>query len=195
VCFLLVLDPRISYSALSDEFEGDEDLAPFLEVAKNKLHVYYKTHYANKTAPRPLPSNTSSQRASTLDRSPQKNFTARFQRPRAPIDELLEFWKLPQEDFDTCNPIRWWLGRRSSFPNLYRLACDVLSIPGGVSFYYYYYSSSSSSASAVAVERVFSGGRDTISLRRASLKAETIRTLMLVKKKLHLEREHANRAL
>jgi hypothetical protein len=43
--------------------------------------------------------------------------------------------------------------------------------------------------SAVAVEHIFSGGRDTISLCRASLKPETIRVLMLVKKKLHLERE------
>ena len=40
--------------------------------------------------------------------------------------------------------------------------------------------------SAVAVERIFSGGRDTISLRRASLKPETIRTLMLVKQRLRL---------
>ena len=42
--------------------------------------------------------------------------------------------------------------------------------------------------SAVAVERVFSAGRDTISLRRASLDADTIRILMLVKKRLHLAR-------
>ena len=39
------------------------------------------------------------------------------------------------------------------------------------------------------MEHIFSGGRDTISLRRASLKPETIHVLMLVKKKLHLERE------
>lgn len=43
--------------------------------------------------------------------------------------------------------------------------------------------------SAVAVERIFSGGRDTISLRRASLKPETIRILMLVKRRLILARE------
>ena len=49
--------------------------------------------------------------------------------------------------------------------------------------------------SAVAVERIFSGGRDTISLRRASLHADTIRTLMLVKKRLHLARAKANAAL
>lgn len=42
--------------------------------------------------------------------------------------------------------------------------------------------------SAVAVERIFSGGRDTISLHRASLKPDTIRTLMLVKQRLRLAR-------
>ena len=49
--------------------------------------------------------------------------------------------------------------------------------------------------SAVAVEWIFSGGRDTISLRRASLNADTIRILMLVKKRLHLARAKANAAL
>ena len=44
------------------------------------------------------------------------------------------------------------------------------------------------SGSAVAVERIFSGGRDTISLRRASLNPDTIRVLMLVKQRLRLAR-------
>ncbi|KAJ7683190.1 hypothetical protein B0H17DRAFT_1228373 [Mycena rosella] len=34
----------------------------------------------------------------------------------------------------------------------------------------------------------FSGGSDTISLRRASLNSDTIRTLMMVKQRLHLAR-------
>ncbi|KAF8219333.1 hypothetical protein L208DRAFT_1418364, partial [Tricholoma matsutake] len=45
---------------------------------------------------------------------------------------------------------------------------DILSIPG----------------SAVVVERIFLGGRDTISLRRASLHANTIRILMIVKSRV-----------
>jgi hypothetical protein len=45
-----------------------------------------------------------------------------------------------------------------------------------------------STGSAVAVECIFSGGRDTISLRRASLQPDTIRTLMLVKQRLRLAR-------
>ncbi|KAJ7327895.1 hypothetical protein DFH08DRAFT_614872, partial [Mycena albidolilacea] len=35
--------------------------------------------------------------------------------------------------------------------------------------------------SAVVVERIFSGGHDTISLQCASLKPDMIRTLMIVK--------------
>lgn len=42
--------------------------------------------------------------------------------------------------------------------------------------------------SSVSVERIFSGGRDTISLRRASLSAETIKVLMLLKNRLHVAR-------
>lgn len=38
----------------------------------------------------------------------------------------------------------------------------------------------------MAVERIFSGGCDTISLRRASLKPETIHTLMIVKHHLRM---------
>ncbi|KAJ7884330.1 hypothetical protein B0H14DRAFT_3743513 [Mycena olivaceomarginata] len=43
--------------------------------------------------------------------------------------------------------------------------------------------------SAVAVERVFSGGRDTTALRRAKLKPETIRTLMILKAHIRLARK------
>ncbi|KAJ7190562.1 hypothetical protein GGX14DRAFT_604002 [Mycena pura] len=46
--------------------------------------------------------------------------------------------------------------------------------------------------SAVAVERIFSGGRDTIFLRRASLRAETISTLMFVKNRLCMQRNTLN---
>jgi hypothetical protein len=51
------------------------------------------------------------------------------------------------------------------------------------------------SGSAVAVECVFSGGHDTISLQCASIWPETIKVLMFVKKKLHLAHAQATAAL
>ncbi|KAJ8694872.1 hypothetical protein PTI98_007511 [Pleurotus ostreatus] len=68
-----------------------------------------------------------------------------------PHYELDKFRRLPQEDMDSCDPLKWWYSRRLQFPNLCRLA--LLGIPG----------------SAVAVECIFSAARDTLSLRRASL--------------------------
>jgi hypothetical protein len=106
---------------------------------------------------------------------------------------------MPQEDFENCNPVQWWHQRRAQFPNLYRLTRDIFSIPG-ICFLVIFVDTVYSQGllgwvlgSAVAVERIFSGGRDTISLRRASLKPETIRVLMLVKRRLILKRCSAQR--
>ena len=44
-------------------------------------------------------------------------------------------------------------------------------------------------------QTLFSGGQDTISLQCASLQADTIHTLMLVKKHLHLAHVKAKAAL
>jgi len=76
------------------------------------------------TAPQPSAQQSSS--------SPQKvNFTAQYkQRSRADIDELEEFWKLPPEDFEKCDPIQWWAGQKAQFPGASRFARDIFSIPG-----------------------------------------------------------------
>ncbi|KAJ7604858.1 hypothetical protein B0H17DRAFT_1189671 [Mycena rosella] len=74
-------------------------------------------------------------------------------------DEIERYFEAPRAPWDT-DPVQWRYARKTEFPR-----------------------------SAVAVERVFSGGRDTISLRRASLKPETIRTLMLLKHHLRLKRK------
>jgi hypothetical protein len=114
------------------------------------LYLYYETHYTRQHSPSQEVSDPSPPLPTPAPgtRSPQKDFTARFKKKtKAVVDELDEYFKLEPEDFDLCNPVHWWMGRRAQFPNLFWLARDILSIPG----------------SAVAVERVFSGGRDTIS--------------------------------
>ncbi|KAF8524776.1 hypothetical protein JB92DRAFT_2879269 [Gautieria morchelliformis] len=64
----------------------------------------------------------------------------------------------------------------------------MMTIPGTLTLSIALLVHSNQTGSAVAVERIFSRGRDTISLRRASLKLETIRTLMIVKQKVKLAR-------
>jgi hAT family C-terminal dimerisation region len=138
-----VLDPRISYEALQEDFADDSTLLAQLESSKLNLRLHFDTNY---NSPRNLSNSTclSSTPTSSLlsvtseptltasnpNSSPQKNHTARYHRKRAAVDELTEFWNMPQEDFETCNPIKWWHQRRVQFPNLYRLAHDIFSIPG-----------------------------------------------------------------
>ena len=128
--FITVMDPRISYMALREEFANDDDLAHHLEVSKERLQTYFKENYPSQ-APTAL-SSVSSVSISSISSSssPQKNYTARFQRKRTSPDELLEFWSLPQEDFEIIDPLQWWHSRRSQFPRLYHLARDIFSIPG-----------------------------------------------------------------
>jgi hAT family C-terminal dimerisation region len=108
---------------------------------------------------------------------------------RTDIDEFEEFLKLPQENFAACDPVQWWAGCCVQFPNLSQLARDIMSIPGiSLSFLCFSQPLRPCVGSAIAVERVFSGGRDTICLCHARLKADTIHTLMVVKQRLCLAR-------
>jgi hypothetical protein len=57
-----------------------------------------------------LPPSTVVQ-ALPMDGLPQKSFTAQYrQKEKYSTNELEEYFKLPVEDFDTCNPIQWWVG-------------------------------------------------------------------------------------
>jgi hypothetical protein len=62
----------------------------------------------------------------------------------------------------------------------------MLSFPGTFLFPTSKYYFDVSKGSAIVVEHIFAGTRDTISLRRASLKPEAIRTYMLVREGRHL---------
>ena len=131
-----VLDPWISYEGMKLNYENDLQLAEYLQFSKKDLHTYYESHYANQhSAPSQMIDLTSqtvvSSAIATSSHSPQKNFTSHFHRKtKAVVDELEEYFKLPAEDFESCNPIHWWMGRRAQFQNLFWLTRDLLCIPG-----------------------------------------------------------------
>jgi len=41
-----------------------------------------------------------------------------------------EFWNLPKDDFDACDPLQWLHGHRAQFPQFYSLVRDIFSVPG-----------------------------------------------------------------
>jgi hypothetical protein len=126
----VVLDPWISYYGLLADCSDDLSLKSHLELIKSQLAQRYREQYMCD-APAPVQQQPIAfpSRSST---SPQKvNFMARYtQRPRATVNELEEFFLLPQEDFETCDPLQWWARCRSQFPNLSHFTRDILSMPG-----------------------------------------------------------------
>ena len=189
----------MNYKGLADDYRDDPELMATIRDGKKQLEDHYPKHYASKIAQKKSSQMSHSSSTSTLSRSssgtmasPEEvNFTARIavKRPLRDCNELEEYFTLVPEVWEECDPVKWWCARQAQFPNLCRLARDVMTIPG-VSLCRSFKNKSltSSLGSAVAVDHIFSGGRDTISLRRASLKHETIRTLMLVKQRLRLAR-------
>jgi len=124
----LVLDPQISYSGLLADCGDDLDAHAYLETTKECLYAHFCAKYD-----KPLLAPTAPI-ASTfaMNSSPQKvDFTSHYRNlPQAFTDEVQEYFKLPRENFDTCDPLKWWAGWRSQFPNLSHFAQDILSIPG-----------------------------------------------------------------
>ena len=121
------------YEGLKSDYTSDPSLLHDLDEAKMKLKMFYQQNYARYSQRRSQSlSAVSSRNSSSVVGSPEKvNFTSRYQlKDRVTVDELEEYFKQPREDFDSCKPLKWWLGRRSQFPNMYRLVCDVFSIPG-----------------------------------------------------------------
>jgi hypothetical protein len=126
-----VLDPRISYEGLKIDYGDDLTLFDHLEESKANLFQYFDENYATRRSRTPSSPPPTPVQAPLADGSPQKSFTARYHRKeKFSTNELEEYFKLPAEDFDTCNPIQWWVGRRSQFPRLFQLARDILCIPG-----------------------------------------------------------------
>jgi hypothetical protein len=115
---------------LKEDYAQDADLLADLEKAKSALHTFYHDNYSGFTSSTDKSSLTTA--PVIRNGSPRKvDFTARYKRTNRRVsDELEDYFKLGQEDFDMCRPLDWWWGRRAQFPDLYRLARDILSIPG-----------------------------------------------------------------
>jgi hypothetical protein len=127
---LIVLDPRIGFSAFRGDSDDDPELQEHIDKSLDLLRAHYSTKYA---ATAPNASEAALPAASSATQSPRKyDFTARYKKSStfAPARELDEFLRLPSVAWEGCDPIQWWSARRTQFPTLSRLARDIFTIPG-----------------------------------------------------------------
>lgn len=106
-------------------------------------------------------------------------------------DELHDYLKEPRyAPNGKADPLVWWSTKENIYPRLARCAKVILAIPGMCVYYSIIIilkQRSNLPGSSVSVERIFSGGRDLLGIRRDSLTAETMRMLMLYYAQLWME--------
>ncbi|KAH9011213.1 hypothetical protein EDB83DRAFT_2530379 [Lactarius deliciosus] len=108
----MLLDPQISYKGLKKDYADNLTLSDHLEWSKANLYDYFNQHYMVTNMPVSLsaPSASALLTAQSIEGSPQKSFTARYcRKEKGSTNELKEYFKLPAEDFNTCDPILWWV--------------------------------------------------------------------------------------
>lgn len=121
---------------LLEDYQDDQDLVDYLESSVLDLRMHYQRHYQASTShdslagPIQLTQVTLSWALSSKNQW-AVNFTARYsKREQLDHDELEEYFKVDQEPWELCNPLEWWVGRHTQFPNLFQLAHDILTIHG-----------------------------------------------------------------
>lgn len=118
---------------MAADYSDEAELLESLIEYKAALHSHFNTHYAGQSTSQVLLLDAPAKLRSTLDETFTStfDFTARIRRrPQAALNELDEYFRMPRQEFSSCNPVQWWYTHRFQFPNLYRLARDILSIPG-----------------------------------------------------------------
>ena len=149
-CYL-VLDPQIGLSTLLKDHESEREARgrEHILCCKSSLKAHFEEHYLKVPNPleTPTPSSTNQQPDSFLSvvstLSHQSftpwghfDFMACYRTSQAldlwPEDELVCFFRTSMttsEKITIQDPLVWWRLHEAEFPNVARLARDVLSIP------------------------------------------------------------------
>lgn len=134
----------MNYNGLKKEFQDEHDHLEYLEEMKRKLENHFTVDYFDDGADHEetsrKTSGSDSQSSTTpFDRDEMEfNFMACFEMEDPVVeDELEPYFKLPQEKAQGCDPVSWWYAKRKTFPRLYRLARDIMTVPG-IYFSYYF---------------------------------------------------------
>ena len=126
-----MLDPRISYETLRQEFADDSDTMAHINSCKEHLEQHYRQYYQPHDSLGGAASQAMASGSTLVSGSPMKDYTARYKNRKrnTSTDEFVDYFSQPSVDWD-CDPIWWWAERKNQFPNLSKLARDIMSIPG-----------------------------------------------------------------
>ncbi|KAJ5982209.1 hypothetical protein N7451_012309 [Penicillium sp. IBT 35674x] len=159
----LILDPRFKTLLLEKEL-GEMTAPKVIRTVKETLHM----QYPSKQSP-DLPATETDQGTK------RQNLEARVLQKlqpqvtqRSDVDRYFEEGVVTVDESITKQEdwlFSWWNMHKDEYPRMAAAARDYLGIP----------------AAEVAVERMFSHGRDLIGLRRHALNGETIRKLTLLR--------------
>jgi hypothetical protein len=158
----MILDPRVKGDLLLYELEDKDTGREILQSLRDDLHSKYPetSEPLNTTI---LP-DCSHKRQKVGSRMLQR-LQPRDKPPVSDIDRYFDGARVDASDMEDPNWLcDWWRVHRKDFPRMAAAARDYLAIP----------------ASEVSVERLFNTGRDVLGVRRYSMKAETMRILMLL---------------
>ena len=161
----LVLDPRVKGDLILGELEDEEAGNLILKAIRDNLHRKYAHIRSKSPSPGVSHQSTPDVKRSTVE----SRILQRLQPQSLPAQsDIDQYFDTPRVSVtDTSDPqwlCNWWRIHKDEFPQMAAAARDYLAIP----------------ASEVAVERLFSIGRDLLGIRRHSMKADTIRILMLL---------------
>jgi hypothetical protein len=146
-----IIDPRIKMTY----YEREEWEEVWMHDAKAAIEGAFRS-YDNATM---------AQREEVQPKEAPENIMARaYKRRRVYRRNELEVYldKETAVHFPEFDVLQWWRGHSITYPCLSRMARDYLAVP----------------STSTPAERAFSKGADLVSVKRASLSAETIRTCM-----------------
>jgi hypothetical protein len=158
----LVLDPRFKTLLLEKEL-GQVTALSVISTIKESLHKQYPSKQSQELSTK---TNQENKRQSLEARVLQKLQPQVIQ--RSDIDRYFQEGIVSIDESVTKNEdwlFSWWNTHKGEYPRMAAAARDYLAIP----------------AAEVAVERLFSHGRDLLGLRRHSLNGETMRRVMLLR--------------
>jgi len=113
---LTVLHPGLKL----EYFHAHDWEEEWIEAAEHATQEEYVLHYKTQFPTEPL--TTSQEMVNTND------FSDYSMGPLSSSDELQDYLRQPVEKVN--DPLKWWVNNCETYPTLYRMALDYLSVPG-----------------------------------------------------------------